>query len=245
MTAPVASIGHGGDPPQMRRIICKCKGYFVLAQYALPMDFRRPLSVVTPTLDGDVLAALARADTEFSGRELARHVGHGSAEGIRRAADRLVAQGVLSRRVAGAAHLYRLNQHHLAAPWIQGLAGLRAQLVDRLQELLAGWQVSPRVVLLFGSVARGHASATSDIDVLVIRRRDCDPDLKLWQTQLLDLQQSATAWTGNDTRVLEFGEDELAEGQMGPVLEHALQDGIELLGSRRTLRKLISSQAGQ
>src|ERR1700722_20195038 len=72
------------------------------------MDFGHPLMVVTPTLDGDVLAALARADAEFSGRELARHVGYGSTEGIRRAADRLVAQGVVSRRAAGAAHLYRL-----------------------------------------------------------------------------------------------------------------------------------------
>jgi predicted nucleotidyltransferase len=209
------------------------------------MDFRRPLTVVTPTLDGDVLGALARADAEFSGRDLARHVGHGSTEGIRRAADRLVAEGVVSRRAAGAAHLYRLNREHLAAPWIEGLAGLRQQLIDRLRGLLASWDEAPRMVLLFGSVARGQATAASDLDVLVIRRSDCDPESDSWQAQLAELQRLATAWTGNDTRVLELGEDELSGSEARWVLKDALHDGIELLGSRRTLQRLINAKVRQ
>jgi Nucleotidyltransferase domain len=206
------------------------------------MDFRRPLTVVTPTLDGDVLGALARADAEFSGRELAKRVGHGSPEGIRKAADRLVMQGVVSRQVAGTAHLYRLNRDHLAATWIEGLAGLREQLIDRLRDLLASWDEPPRVVLLFGSVARTQATAESDLDVLVIRPRDCDPDADRWRTQLAELQCSATAWTGNDTRILELGEGELSGASLQPVLKGALSDGIELLGSRRTLRQLIRAK---
>jgi predicted nucleotidyltransferase len=209
------------------------------------MDFRRPLTVVTPTLDGDVLGALARADAEFSGRELARHVGHGSTEGIRRAADRLVAQGVVSRRPAGAAHLYQLNREHLAAPWIEGLAGLRQQLIDRLRGLLASWDEVPCVVLLFGSVARGQATAASDLDVLVIRRSDCDPESDSWQAQLAELQRLATAWTGNDTRVLEFGEGEVSGSETESVLRDALRDGIELLGSRRTLQRLVNAKVRQ
>lgn len=208
------------------------------------MDFRRPWTVVTPTLDGDVLGALARADAEFSGRELAQHVGHGSAEGIRRAAERLVIQGVVLRRVAGTAHLYRLNRDHLAAPWIEGLAGLREQLIDRLRDMLTSWEEPPLVVLLFGSVAHGTATATSDLDVLVIRPRDWDPDADRWRTQLAELQRRATAWTGNDTRILEFGEDELTGAPAQPVLKDALSHGVELLGSRRKLRRLIGRQAG-
>jgi predicted nucleotidyltransferase len=208
------------------------------------MDFGRPLVVVTPTLDGDVLGALARADAEFSGRELARHVGHGSTEGIRRAADRLVAQGVVSRRAAGAAHLYRLNREHLAAPWIEGLAGLRQQLIDRMRGLIASWDEAPRVVLLFGSVARGQATAASDLDVLVIRHRDCDPDSDPWRTQLAELQRLSTAWTGNDTRVLELGEGEASGTAVESVLKDALRDGVELLGSRRTLQRLVRGKVG-
>src|ERR1700689_3700105 len=101
--------------------------------YTTHMDYHRPLLTLTPTLDGDVLAALASADIELTGRELARHIGHGSPEGVRRAADRLAHQGALMRRTAGSAHLYQLNRNHLAAPWIEGLASLREQLIERLR----------------------------------------------------------------------------------------------------------------
>lgn len=194
---------------------------------------------VSPTLDGDVLAALARAEEEFTGRQLARLVGRGSAEGIRRAADRLAGQGVVSRRAAGAAHLYRLNRDHLAARWIEGLASLREQLIDHLREQIAGWEQPARVALLFGSVARGQASAASDIDVLVVRHDSCDPDSGPWRAQILALQQRAVALTGNDTRVLEYGAGELMGSVSDPVLDDALRDGIELYGSRRTLQRLL------
>jgi hypothetical protein len=205
------------------------------------MDYRRPLLVITPTLDGDVLAALARAEIELTGRELARHVGHGSPEGVRRAADRLVSQGTLLRRTAGAAHLYRLNRDHLAAPWIEGLAGLREQLIERLRTLLSRWEQPAKVALLFGSVARSEANADSDLDLLVIRASECNPDSDGWRSQMLDLAQSATAWTGNDARVLEYGEQELANAADEPLLAEALHEGIELSGSRRMLRHLIRS----
>jgi len=209
------------------------------------MDFRRAMLVVTPTLDGDVLGTLAGGELELSGRELARQVGHGSPEGIRRAADRLVVQGVLSRRATGGAHLYRLNRQHLAAPYIEALAGLRELLIERLRELIAGWEPRPKVALLFGSVARGEASAVSDLDLLVVRARSCDPDGEQWQSQLLGLARSATAWTGNDTRVVEYGEEELEARLPEPLLEQALADGVELFGSRRTLRRLIASGSVQ
>jgi hypothetical protein len=205
------------------------------------MDHRRPLLVVTPTLDGDILAALARAEIELTGRELARHVGHGSPEGIRRAADRLVGQGILLRRPAGASYLYRLNRDHLAAPWIEGLAGLREQLIERLRTRLSEWEPPAKVALLFGSVARGEADTESDLDLLILRKRGCDPDSDAWRAQILDLEQSATAWTGNDARVLEYGEQDLAGADPEPVISQALREGIELAGSRRTLRQLMSA----
>jgi len=203
------------------------------------MDYRRPLLTLTPTLDGDVLATLARADIELSGRELARHIGHGSPEGVRRAADRLVSQGTLLRRTAGSARLYQLNRDHLAASWIEGLASLREQLIERLRTTISSWDQPPKLALLFGSVARGDGAADSDLDLLIVREAGCDPDSDRWRTQLLELEQAATAWTGNDTRVLEYGEEELFQASGEPVLKNALRDGIELYGSRRTLRRLM------
>jgi predicted nucleotidyltransferase len=227
----------------LRKIRCTRVLFDASAYYSTQLDFRRPLTVVTPTLDGDVLAALAGADEEFSGRELARRAGHGSTEGIRRAADRLAAQGIVSRRAVGGAHLYRLNRDHIAAQWIEGLATLPEQLIGRLRESVAAWQEAPRLVFLFGSVARRDATAESDMDLLVVQRRDCDPDSEAWRSQLLDLQRTATALSGNDARVLEMGEEDISAAQIEPVLEDVLRDGVELFGSRRELRRLLRSKA--
>jgi predicted nucleotidyltransferase len=208
------------------------------------VDFRRPFLTITPTLDGGVLAALAAGEVELSGRELARHVGYGSVEGIRRAADRLVAQGTVSRRAAGGAHLYSLNREHLAARHIEGLANIRGELIERLRAAIADWEEPPRLACLFGSVARSEAGAESDLDLLVVRGKGSDPDSDRWREQLLELQRSATAWTGNDARVVEYSEQELEQTHTDPLLSEVVADGIELYGSRRTLKRLISPVRG-
>jgi hypothetical protein len=200
------------------------------------MDFHRPLQVITPTLDGDVLSVLARADAEMTGRELQRVIGRGSHQGIRNAADRLAYQGVVSRRSAGSANLYQLNRDHIAASWIEGLASLPAQVLDRLRNAIDEWEQPPLLVVLFGSVARGEATPESDLDLLVIRPADCEPDEPLWQEQISTLQTHAGAWTGNDARILEFGEQELVDGQPQQVLADAARDGIELYGTLSLLR---------
>jgi hypothetical protein len=206
------------------------------------MDFRRPFTVVTPTLDGDVLAALAAADVEFSGRELARRAGHGSAGGIRRAADRLAAEGIVLRRAAGGAHLYRLNREHVAAQWIEGIAALPDQVIERLRAIVGEWEKSARLAFLFGSVARRQASSTSDFDILVVRRGACDADSDAWRSQLVALQQAATGLTGNDARVLEIGEEDIGGGRVEPVLKEVLRDGVSLLGSKRELQHLVGAR---
>lgn len=207
------------------------------------MDFRRPFALITPTLDGDVLAALAAADVEFSGRELARRAGHGSTEGIRRAADRLAGQGLVLRRAAGGAHLYRLNREHIAAGWIEGIASLSEQVITRLRAIVAGWEEAASLAFLFGSVARREASSDSDLDILIVRRVDCDADSPAWRSQLLALQQTATGLTGNDARVLEIGEQDVGEGVAEPVLREVLQDGVPLVGSRSRLLRLVEAGA--
>jgi hypothetical protein len=216
---------------------CRCS-------YALGMDFRRPLQVVTPTLDGDVLSVLANAEAEMTGRELQRVIGHGSNQGIRNAADRLSELGVVSRRTAGNANLYALNRDHVAASWIEGLASLPAQVFGRLRDEINGWEQPPKLVALFGSVARGDVNPESDMDLLVIRPADREPDDPVWQEQVSKLQEHASAWTGNDTRVLEFGEQELEDGDPPQVLTDAARDGIALYGTLRLLHRPRARSAG-
>jgi predicted nucleotidyltransferase len=209
------------------------------------MDFRRPLQAVTPTLDGDVLSVLARAEAEMTGRELQRVIGHGSHQGIRNAADRLAEQGVVARRSVGNANLYQLNRDHVAASWIEGLASLPAQVLDRLRDAIRRWEHPPALVVLFGSVARGEATPESDLDLLVVRPTNCEADEPVWQEQLSNLQMLASAWTGNDARILEFAEQELTGDEPQQVLTDAARDGIELYGTLRLLRRRSRAHTAQ
>ncbi|HWH46063.1 MAG TPA: nucleotidyltransferase domain-containing protein [Thermoleophilaceae bacterium] len=203
------------------------------------MDFRRPLRVVTPTLEGDVLRVMAGADAEFTGGEVHRLVEHGSRDGVRDALDRLVDQGVVLCRPAGRAHLYRFNREHVAAPWIEGLAGVRQQLLERLRSEIEGWAVQPVAAAVFGSVARGEAGPESDLDVFLVRPASADEDTG-WDEQVAALAAAVTRWTGNDARPLEFREDELAAGAGDePVLRDVLEHGIEIGGSLRALRRRV------
>jgi predicted nucleotidyltransferase len=190
-------------------------------------------------LDGDVLQVLARADIAMTGRRVKLALPEASYTGVRHVLDRLVREGIVWREAAGRAHLYRLNRDHLAAPAVDRLANLRFELIERLKETIGGWDIAPVVALLFGSAARGDGGLESDIDVLVLRPDDVDADDRVWREQIESLQASATRWTGNDTRVLEYDEAELTDFiEPDPVVEAAVREGVELLGSRRVLRKL-------
>jgi predicted transcriptional regulator len=196
------------------------------------MNLQRPFQVVAPTLDGDVLTLLARADRPLTGRAIARESG-GSHGGVQRALEHLVAEGIVTRERAGRAFLYRLNRDHLAARWIEGLASLRLELIERLRQTVATWHVPADAVVLFGSAARNEAGQQSDIDLLVIRPTTVDYDDPVWRGQVRTLESAAATWTGNDTRVLEYATDELANEE--PVLDIAAAEGIELHGSLRRL----------
>lgn len=176
----------------------------------------------------------------MTGRAIERESGasHG---GVQRALEHLVAEGIVTREPAGRAFLYRLNRDHLAAPWIEGLASLRLELIDRLRAQIAGWEVPAAAVSLFGSTGRDEAGRQSDIDLLVIRPAEVDYDHGVWREQIGSLEQAATRWTGNDARVLEFAAGELTADE--PVLEAAAAEGVELYGSLRRLLRQVRRPA--
>jgi predicted nucleotidyltransferase len=205
------------------------------------VDVSHPLRVVTPTLDGDVLAALALADSSFTPGQLHRLIPQHSEDGIRRVLRRLVGQGIVLADRAGNTYLYRFNTGHLAAQPIRALAALRKTLLDRIEQKLAAWDPPPVYGALFGSAARGTMHVDSDIDLLIIRPADGDP--AEWDENVAELATAVTSWTGNDTRVLEFTESEVLQvGRMEPVLADVRDHGLTVAGSPAWLREVLRSR---
>lgn len=201
------------------------------------MDLARPLTVVTPTVDADVLAVLAGATASFTGRQVHQVAGRHSERGVRNALQRLCSQGIVERERVGSSDRYNLNRVHLAAPHIEALAGLRSELLERLTSLFESWTVRAEYAALFGSAARGTMRLDSDIDVFVVRPGGIGADDERWVEQLAVLARAVTAWTGNDARVLELSSDEvrtgLARGER--VLADISAEGIVLYGPRNYL----------
>jgi predicted nucleotidyltransferase len=183
-------------------------------------------------VDADVLAVLAGAEADFTGRQVHQVAGRHSEKGVRNCLHRLVDQGVVTSRRAGKADLYSLNRRHLAAPYIVALAGLRGELLARLGAELAAWEEAPVFAALFGSAATGNMRPDSDIDLLVVRPERVDIEDPQWRRQVDSLTIAVTTWTGNDARVLELGEDEVQRGlESGePVLAGVRAQGVVLCG---------------
>lgn len=201
------------------------------------MLLQHPFEAVTTSVDGDCLAVLARADHEFSvSRLLPLLQRKRSLTGVRNALDRLAEQGVVNVRRVGNVNSYSLNRSHLLAPAIIEIAAARDRLVERVTGELQQWRVPPVYGALFGSAARGEMHTESDIDILLIHPDDADTEL--WTDQVARLQQLVTSWTGNDTRVLTFSEQDVHEhGSSEPVLREIARDGVAVTGSTSWLRR--------
>lgn len=203
------------------------------------MDLSRPLGLVTPTVDGDVLSVLAGATASFTGRQVHQIAGRHSERGVRNALRRLAEQGIVDRTRVGSSDLYTLNREHLAAPYIRALAGLKAELLQRVREGIASWSVPAEYAAIFGSAARGDMRLDSDIDVFVVRPRRVSETDDTWQDQVATLAERITVWTGNDTRVLEIGVADVADGiaRGEQVLIDIREQGLSVAGPRNYLRK--------
>jgi predicted nucleotidyltransferase len=205
------------------------------------MDLSRPYTAICPTLDSEVLAALARTTRPLTGREVARLTGRSSHGGVLDVLNRLSEHGLVHRQEAGRAFLFTLNRSHLAAGAVDILAGLRTELLKRMRDSIDAWEIAPPHVSLFGSAARSEGDTESDIDLFIVRPRGISEDDPRWRTQLEDLAMQIQSWTGNHAGVAEASEDEIERllRDEPPILDELRADAIVLSGAE--IRDLLGA----
>jgi predicted nucleotidyltransferase len=198
------------------------------------MDLAMPLAVVTPTLDAAVLHALAATTARASGAQVHQMAGTGSPDGVRRVLARLVAQGIVLADEHPNATLYLLNRDHVAADAIVALTRLRTTIIDRITETLSTWSPEPMHASLFGSFARGEATTTSDIDILVVISPEDAADQDARATQIDQLAADILRWTGNRGHIVDPTPDILAAMTAAddPLVASWRTDHIHLKGTR-------------
>jgi DNA-binding transcriptional ArsR family regulator len=196
------------------------------------MDVARPYSAVVPSLDGDVLVTLAGTSRPLTGRQVAELSRRGSQTAVSAVLDRLVEHGLVLRQQAGRAHLHTLNREHVAAGVVEGLAGLRAELLQRLRMSLSSWDPAALHASMFGSAARGDGDTASDIDLFIVRPAQISEDDAPWAAQIDELSRSTHAWTGNHAGIIDVSARELSRlfRDRPPVFEGLRSDAIHLAG---------------
>lgn len=197
------------------------------------MQAAHPISSIIPSSHGVVLEILARTDTSLSARAIARltdgRLSHTQANTVLKALD---IAGIVTSESHPPAILYAFNRRHVAADAVVALASMRTVLFDRMRSTIASWNPEPAAAWVFGSFARGDATADSDIDILIVRPETVGEDDPTWQRQIAQFDQDVREWSGNDCNTVEFSRREFAEliASRERLPSDVADDGIHLFG---------------
>ena len=185
-------------------------------------------------MDAAVLHALAATTATASGARVHQMAGTGSPDGVRRVLARLVTQGIVLADEHPNATLYLLNRDHVAADAIVALTRLRTMIIDRITDAVSSWSPEPVPASLFGSFARGEATTTSDIDILVVTGPAGAADQDVRAAQIDQLSADVLRWTGNRGHIVDPTPDTLAAmiAAEDPLLVSWRTDHIHLMGTR-------------
>lgn len=206
----------------------------------LAMNLSKPLTSLIPSLEGEVLTVLAGAEAEFTGAQIHQLIGSYSDRGVRKALDALAAQGIVLKKSAGAANLYRLNRDHLLAPAIKSIYAMRMEFFKKLSDVINGWELHPIASAIFGSAARADMNKESDIDLFLHRNDTVEIGNPIWRRQLTELSVKVEAWTGNSLQIFELNNQEidLELTSKDGVLHSIISDGHIITGKTGSLRYL-------
>jgi predicted nucleotidyltransferase len=195
------------------------------------VDFIGPIQALIPGVQGRILAVLAQTSAELNLRTLARLSGVSLAQASR-VMPGLVELGVVERRDVPPSALFRLVEGHVASRAVLTLARARETVLEELGRSAGELSPPPVSVIVFGSLARGEARATSDVDVVVVRPEDVDEEDERWHADLERWRQEARRLTGNRVEIVEVGESDVARFLRGrrPLWTEVAREGVVVFG---------------
>ncbi|MBU4193647.1 MAG: nucleotidyltransferase domain-containing protein [Actinobacteria bacterium] len=166
------------------------------------MRYHEPLNeILGNKVQVKLLRVLVRTKSSFTGRELARLIGH-SQNQTRLALEELERNGLVVWQSAGRSHLYSADKDNII---ITDLLEAGFRLEDNLlNQLAAGFfeEVGKDLVsvVLFGSVAKGEEKPDSDVDLVVVVRDKVD--LKSIEDLVAEASVKVAQRFGNQTTAI-------------------------------------------
>lgn len=184
------------------------------------MYFGQPFGGLLPGARGAVLSVLLRTDAPITGRQVHSLVSDDfSLWSVQEALKTLAQLGIIETQTIGRAGVHTVNDDHFAVAHLRALsdplAALRSVIAEHVND-------SVEAVVVFGSVARGEATETSDVDLAVIGASN-------WQGKT-DLEDAVRSRLGNDCDVLVFTTEQFTKSTE-PVVADILNEGVALVGS--------------
>lgn len=171
------------------------------------VDFREPVQAVIPGAQGRILAVISQTSAELNLRTIARLSGVSVAQASR-VMPALVDLGLVERREAPPSALFKFVSEHVASRAVTALVDARRTLLDELKASASSLAVQPTSVIVFGSVARGDADRSSDVDLLLIRPYEVAEDDARWRASIDGWVEWVRRLTGNPVEVLEVALDD-------------------------------------
>lgn len=184
------------------------------------MYFGQPFGGLLPGARGAVLSVLLRTDAPITGRQVHSLASDDfSLWSVQEALKTLAQLGIIETQTIGRAGVHTVNDDHFAVAHLRALsdplAALRSVIAEHVND-------SVEAVVVFGSVARGEATETSDVDLAVIGASN-------WQGKT-DLEDAVRSRLGNDCDVLVFTTEQFTKSTE-PVVADILNEGVALVGS--------------
>ena len=187
------------------------------------MHFSEPFGGVIQGARGAVLAVLLRTNAPLTGRQIHALVSPDfSLWSVQQALKSLTWLGVVDTQALGRAGVHTINEDHFFVAPLRALLDPIAALTSTLREAV-GHQVE--TVVVFGSIARGEATAASDVDLAVIASAGWD--------RSTDVEDVVRTRFGNDCDVIVFTPEEFSRlaSASEPVVAEILAEGVALVGS--------------